>query len=308
MIEARNLTKLYGNFVAIEDVSFSISEGEIVGFLGPNGAGKTTTMRILAGYFPPTRGEAYIHGYNVVENPLKAKSFIGYLPENPPLHHELTVKEYLDFAARLRGIPGWRVKARIEAVAEITGITDVLNTLIAHLSKGYRQRVGIAQALIHNPPILILDEPTIGLDPNQIQEIRDLIKSLREGHTIILSTHILPEVEAICNRVIIIDRGKIVADDTVENLAIQMQRGRRFKFKLKGTESDLKAVLKKHDIENYEVKKENGFLSGLIVVSKEEVLPGLIRELSTNFELYEFSKEEMKLEEIFQKLTLGEEA
>ena len=219
MIKVEGLTKHYGDFAAVQDVSFEAKEGEILGFLGPNGAGKTTTMRVLTGYMPATSGTASIAGFDIHEKPEEVRRRIGYLPEHPPLYEELTVRVYLDFVATIKGVPR---KARKDAVAEILprcGLADVADRRIAHLSKGYKQRVGLAQALVHNPPVLILDEPTIGLDPAQIVEIRNLIRGLAKGHTVILSTHILPEVTQVCDHIVIIQRGKIVADDTFANLA-----------------------------------------------------------------------------------------
>ena len=218
MIEVQHLTKQYGPFTAVNDVSFRVEKGEILGFLGPNGAGKTTTMRILTGYMPPTDGQAIVAGYDVLEQPLEAKRRTGYLPETPPLYPDMTVQEYLTFCARIRGIPRSERQSRINAVMERTRVADMASRHCSKLSKGYRQRVGLAQALLHNPDVLILDEPTAGLDPKQIIETRRLIKELAGDHTIILSTHILPEVSQTCQRVVIINRGRVVAVDSVENL------------------------------------------------------------------------------------------
>jgi len=212
MIQAENLTKYYGDYPAIEDVSFTVNRGSIVGFLGPNGAGKTTTMRILTGYMPPTSGTATVAGYNVFTDSLEVRRHIGYMPETVPLYTDMSVRSYLNFMARLRGMRNPR--QRIEEVVEAVNIGDEADTLIGHLSKGYRQRVGLAQALIHEPEILTLDEPTIGLDPRQVVEVRELIKGLAGDHTIILSTHILPEASQTCDRILIINEGTIVAEDT----------------------------------------------------------------------------------------------
>ena len=219
MIEVQHLTKRYGRITAVDDVSFKVERGEILGFLGPNGAGKTTTMRILTGYMPATDGRAVVAGFDVFEQPLDAKRRTGYLPETPPLYPEMTVREYLDFVARIKGIPPAERKQRVEAIMERTRVADMATRHCAKLSKGYRQRVGLAQALIHNPEVLILDEPTAGLDPKQISETRNLIRNLAGDHTVVLSTHILPEVEQTCQRVVIINRGRVVAVDTPENLA-----------------------------------------------------------------------------------------
>lgn len=218
MIQVEGLTKRYARHVAVDDISFSVDKGDIVGFLGPNGAGKTTTMRVLTCFMPPTSGKANVAGYDVFEKPMEVKKRIGYLPETPPVYPEMEVGDYLGFVGRLKGLSGVDLKQRVGEVTERCAIADVRNKLIGKLSKGYRQRVGLAQAIIHNPEVLILDEPTSGLDPKQIIETRELIKSLSGEHTIILSTHILPEVEAVCKKVIIINKGKVVATDSVENL------------------------------------------------------------------------------------------
>jgi ABC-2 type transport system ATP-binding protein len=218
MIEVKALTKRYRERVAINALSFSIGEGEIVGFLGPNGAGKSTTMKILTGFLPATSGVAQVAGFDVFEQPLEAKRRIGYLPETPPLYPELTVRGYLKFVSELKDVPRGQVKAEIERVAKVTGVTPELDRLTGTLSKGYRQRVGIAQALLGDPALLILDEPTEGLDPRQRREVLELVTSLRGKHTVVLSTHILAEVKAVCERVLIIHRGKIVANDTLAAL------------------------------------------------------------------------------------------
>jgi ABC-2 type transport system ATP-binding protein len=224
MIKVENLTKRYAGHTAIKDLSFEVEKGEIVGFLGPNGAGKTTTMRILASFMPPTAGRASIAGFDVFEQSLQARAHLGYMPENVPLYNDMRVTEYLDYRAALKAVPHRRIAERVGDVKELCGLKDVEKKLIATLSKGYRQRVGLADALLHEPDLLILDEPTIGLDPNQIRQVRDLIKNLGKQHTILLSTHILPEVEMTCSRVIIIHRGKIEASDTPENLLSQIRQ------------------------------------------------------------------------------------
>lgn len=218
MIQVQSLSKKYARHVAVDDISFSVEKGDIVGFLGPNGAGKTTTMRVLTCFLPPTAGKASVGGFDVFEQPFEVKKRMGYLPEAPPLYPEMSVRDYLEFVARLKNVPSGDVKTRTEQVMERCSVADVKSKLISKLSKGYRQRVGLAQAIIHNPDVLILDEPTSGLDPKQITETRELIKSLSGEHTIILSTHILPEVEAVCRKVIIINRGRLVATDSVEHL------------------------------------------------------------------------------------------
>ncbi len=221
MIKVEGLVKRYGDFTAIEDISFDIEQGEIVGFLGPNGAGKTTTMRIITGFLPATEGSVTVSGSDIFDNPMDVKRRIGYLPEQPPVYMDMTVKGYLKFVAKIKGVARAERADAIERASLRCGLKDVQGTIIGKLSKGFKQRVGLAQALIHDPDVLILDEPTIGLDPKQIIEIRTLIKSLAGDHTIILSTHILPEVTMICQRVLILAQGRIVADDTMENLTTQ---------------------------------------------------------------------------------------
>ncbi len=218
MIQVTGLSKKYANSVAVDNITFSVDKGDIVGFLGPNGAGKTTTMRVITGFLPPTKGKVSVGGFDVFEQPFEVKKRIGYLPETPPLYPEMNVIDYLTFVARLKGIPNAEIAERVQQAMKKCSVLDVSNKLISKLSKGYRQRVGLAQAIVHNPDVLILDEPTSGLDPKQIYETRDLIKGLAGEHTIILSTHILPEVEAICKKVIIISKGKLVKIDSVENL------------------------------------------------------------------------------------------
>ena len=223
MIEVQHLTKRYGPVTAVDDVSFKAERGEILGFLGPNGAGKTTTMRVLTGYMPATDGKAIVAGYDVLEQPVEAKRRTGYLPETPPLYPDMTVSDYLAFCARIKGVPRSERATRLRSVMERTQIADVAKRHCAKLSKGYRQRVGLAQALLHNPEVLILDEPTAGLDPKQIIETRRLIKGLGGDHTIILSTHILPEVSQTCNRIVIINKGRVVAVDTPDNLTARLR-------------------------------------------------------------------------------------
>src|SRR6516164_9571496 len=223
MIKVQGLTKRYARNVAVDHISFEVQKGQIVGFLGPNGAGKTTTMRMLTCFMPPTEGSAEVAGFDVSENPMEVKKRIGYLPESPPVYPEMEVIEYLDFVGRIKGVDKSGLAGRIDEVMEKCAVTDVRNREIGKLSKGYRQRVGLAQAILHNPDVLILDEPTAGLDPKQINETRDLIKSLAGDHTIILSTHILPEVEQTCQQVIIINKGQLVATDSVDNLQHRAQ-------------------------------------------------------------------------------------
>jgi ABC-2 type transport system ATP-binding protein len=218
MIEVNNLSKSYGDYKAVSDVTFSATKGQIVGFLGPNGAGKTTTIRMLATYLPPSSGKATIAGFDVVSQADEVRKRIGYLPENPPLYPEMTVREYLKFIAEIKGVPRAEMRDRIDSVMERCFVADVRNKLCQHLSRGYRQRVGLAQAIIHEPSVIILDEPTSGLDPKQIIEIRQLIRSLGESHTVLLSTHILPEVSMVCNKVVIINRGRVVIESMLSQL------------------------------------------------------------------------------------------
>jgi gliding motility-associated transport system ATP-binding protein len=243
VIEVQHITKRYGTVTAVDDVSFRVERGEILGFLGPNGAGKTTTMRILTGYMPPTDGRAMVAGYDVFTQPLEAKRRTGYLPETPPLYPDMTVREYLDFVARIKGIPPNERKDRVATSMQRTFVADMAERHCAKLSKGYRQRVGIAQALIHNPDVLILDEPTAGLDPKQIIETRSLIRSLAGDHTIVLSTHILPEVAQTCQRVVIINKGRVVAVDTPDNLTARLKGSATMYVQLDAAGADAGAVL-----------------------------------------------------------------
>ena len=243
MIQINNLVKNYGTKFAVDDISFRVSKGEIVGFLGPNGAGKSTTMNILTGYLSSTSGEAKVGGIDILENPDEAKKLIGFLPEQPPLYVDMTVNEYLNFVYEIKGCKLNRQK-HLEEVRQVTKIDDVKNRLIKNLSKGYKQRVGIAQALVGNPPVIIFDEPTVGLDPKQIIEIRNLIRNLGRTHTVILSTHILSEVQSVCDRIIIINEGKIIADEKTESITQVVEENRRFNVKVCGPQREVMAALK----------------------------------------------------------------
>src|SRR5580692_9073313 len=247
MITVKELTKRYARNTAVDHISFEIQKGQIVGFLGPNGAGKTTTMRMLTCFLPPTAGSAIVAGFDVLEEPMEVKKRIGYLPETPPLYPEMMTGEYLSFVGSLKGLRGAELKQRIDYVSERCAVADVRKKQLGKLSKGYRQRVGLAQAIIHNPDVLILDEPTSGLDPKQINETRDLIKSLAGDHTIILSTHILPEVSQTCEQVIIINKGKVVATDSVSNLQGRARSGESVLLEIGGRNGNLdpKAVQRK---------------------------------------------------------------
>ncbi|MGI6458172.1 MAG: ABC transporter ATP-binding protein [bacterium] len=304
MIVAENLKKTYGRVTAIEDVSFEVGEGEILGFLGPNGAGKTTTMRILTGYTPPSDGHAVIGGHDVKTSPLEVRRIIGYLPENTPLYQDMDVTSYLGFVAQIKNVPsGERRKQIREALAE-TGTLDVANRTIGKLSKGYRQRVGLAQALIGNPKILILDEPTVGLDPNQIREIRELIKNMAGKRTVILSTHILPEVSMICERVVIINHGRIVAAESLSNLTHRLSTTQQIRLVLKAPSSQVHDALKElQGIQKVEVEKlpNDGLCQVSIVTDpQQELRPDLVnRIVGKGWHLYEIRSMEPTLEDIF---------
>jgi len=245
VIEVQHLTKSYGRITAVNDVSFRVERGQILGFLGPNGAGKTTTMRILTGYIPATEGKAVVAGFDVFDQPIEAKRRTGYLPETPPLYPDMTVAEYLDFVAKIKGVPAAGRRDRIRQVMVRTRIADMGDRLCSRLSKGYRQRVGLAQAIIHNPDVLILDEPTAGLDPKQIIETRELIKELAGDHTIILSTHILPEVSQTCERVVIINKGRVVAEDTPQNLTARLRGSETLYLQVDANGADASSALKR---------------------------------------------------------------
>ena len=244
MIEVDSLTKRYGRATAVDGISFKVEKGEILGFLGPNGAGKTTTMRILTCYLPPTEGKARVAGHDVFAEPMEVKKRVGYLPETPPLYPDMEVVEYLDFCARIKGVASADRKARVAEAIEKCRVGDVRDKLIAKLSKGYRQRVGLAQAILHNPDVLILDEPTAGLDPKQIIETRELIRALGGSHTVVLSTHILPEVSMTCGRVVIINKGRVVAEDTPDNLTRRLQGAGTIRLEVRGAEAAVLEAVK----------------------------------------------------------------
>ena len=312
-IEVKHLTKFYGSARGINDVSFSVKQGEIMGFLGPNGSGKTTTMRILTCFFPQTSGAASICGYDTLKNPLEVRQRLGYLPETVPLYLDMPVFSYLKFFAEVKGVARTKRKNKVDEVIQRCGITDVAHRIIGKLSKGYRQRVGIAQALLHDPEVLILDEPTIGLDPRQIIEIRNLIKSLGDKQTVILSTHILPEVSMTCDRVIIIHEGKLVAVDTPENLIKRLQEVPTILVKAEGPAREIADAIAR--ITGVLGVKEARGSSGYDVPSfqvetrKEEfVLNDLARTIYEHgWQLKEIRPLDMTLEEIFIKLVTREE-
>lgn len=317
MIKVEGLTKRYARTLAVDNISFEVEKGQIVGFLGPNGAGKTTTMRVLTCFLPPSSGTAQVAGFDVLEAPLEVKKRIGYLPETPPVYPEMEVVEYLDFVGSLKGLAGADRKRRVSEVMDRCAVADVRNKLIGKLSKGYRQRVGLAQAIIHNPDVLVLDEPTAGLDPKQILETRDTIKRLAGDHTIILSTHILPEVEATCERVVIISKGKLVATDTVSNLTNRLRGSEMVLVEVDGRDGAVPAGAIQQKLEQ--------------VVGVSRVVPRDSREGRSRFEveslqgqtiraelaraivesgwnLYELHAVGLSLEEIFLQLTGSDKA
>jgi ABC-2 type transport system ATP-binding protein len=308
MIKVEGLTKRYARNIAVDNISFEVEKGQIVGFLGPNGAGKTTTMRVLTCFMPPTSGLATVAGFDVQQNPMEVKRRIGYLPETPPLYPDMEVVEYLDFVGRIKGIPSANLAKRIDEVAEKCAVKDVRKKLIGKLSKGYRQRVGLAQAILHNPDVLILDEPTSGLDPHQIIETRDLIKGLAGDHTIILSTHILPEVEQICEKVIIIAKGKVVATDSVENLTSRLRGSESVAVEVIAPEgAAVQARLEQVAGVSRVIPKESKDGRLLFTVESLEgrhIRPGVARSvIEAGWNLNELHGMALSLEEIFLELT-----
>ena len=311
MIEVQHLTKRYGRVTAVDDVSFRVESGEILGFLGPNGAGKTTTMRILTGYMPATTGKAIVAGFDVFDQPIEAKRRIGYLPETPPLYPDMTVREYLQFVAKVKGVPGNQRRTRIDEVMRRTRIDDMASRLCSKLSKGYKQRVGLAQALVHNPDVLVLDEPTAGLDPKQIIETRDLIRGLAGDHTIILSTHILPEVSQTCQRVVIINKGRVVAVDTPENLTHQLAGAATLYVMVDGDEDASPALLAVPGVEQVSVADRHGSAVGYEIESTphRDVRRDVARAVvDRGWGLLELRPMRLSLEEIFLQLTTEESA
>jgi len=315
VIEVQHLSKRYGPVTAVDDISFRVERGEILGFLGPNGAGKTTTMRILTGYMPATAGKAVVAGFDVFDQPIEAKKRTGYLPETPPLYPDMTIVEYLTFVAKIKGVPTADRTRRVRAVMERTRIGDMATRQCGKLSKGYKQRVGLAQALIHNPDVLILDEPTAGLDPKQIIETRELIKQLAGDHTVVLSTHILPEVSQTCQRVVIINKGRVVAVDTPDNLTARLRGSETMYVQVDLTGTDAAAVSgalgriagvtrvvesdRRDRLAGFEVESESG----------HDVRRDLAKSVVTNgWGLIELRPMRMSLEEIFLSLTTDEAA
>lgn len=308
MIEVRNLVKKYGNHVAVNHLNFTVEKGKIYGFLGPNGAGKSTTMNMITGYIASTEGEVLIDGHNILEEPEVAKKKIGYLPEIPPLYQDMTVQEYLNFAAELKMLPKEKRKANIEEVMSTTKTIEVKNRLIKNLSKGYKQRVGLAQALLGYPEIIILDEPTVGLDPKQIIEIRDLIKSLGQKHTVILSSHILSEVSAVCDHVLIIDKGKLVASDTPENLGKLMSGANSLELTVKGQESEIRKALDMveniEDVIYHDSLIKNACDFTIKLAGNQDMRENIFFALAeVKCPILKMQSSNMSLEEVFLKLT-----
>jgi ABC-2 type transport system ATP-binding protein len=313
LIEVDHLSKSFGKARAVDDISFSVGRGEILGFLGPNGAGKTTTMRILTGYLPATSGSARIGGYDVFDQSMEVRRRIGYLPEVPPLYPDMTVHAYLEFVARIKNVPSSEVTRRVKKAMELANVADKRNELIKRLSRGYKQRVGLAQALVHSPDVVILDEPTVGLDPKQIIEVRKLIKGLAGEHTIILSTHILPEVSMTCERVVIINKGKIVAVDTPENLTLQLKGAERVHLEIGGDAEAVREALEQVEgVTRVEAAPIEG--SGRLSVDVESERGTDVRSslaacvVGRGFELYELKSVSLSLEDIFLQLTTEEQA
>jgi ABC-2 type transport system ATP-binding protein len=317
MISVKELTKRYARTVAVDQISFEVAKGQIVGFLGPNGAGKTTTMRMLTCFLPPSAGSANVAGFDVLEQPLEVKKRIGYLPETPPIYPEMETTEYLKFVGKLKGLPGAELEKRVEYVCDRCAISDVRKKLLGKLSKGYRQRVGLAQAIIHNPDVLILDEPTAGLDPKQINETRELIKGLAGDHTIILSTHILPEVEQTCEQVIIINKGKLVATDSVRNLQARARGAESMLVEIAGRDGSLEVPVAQFKLEQVSgvsrvVCKQKADSRAVFEVESEKgrlVRGDLARAVvQSGWDLNELRPAAMTLEEIFLELTESETA
>lgn len=311
MIEIQNLTKSYGQIKAVDDISFTVEKGEVLGFLGPNGAGKSTTMNIITGFIPSTEGTVKVNGFDIMENPAEVKRRIGYLPELPPLYMDMTVSEYLGFASDLKNVSKKQKKSQMDDVMELVKLTDVRGRLIKNLSKGYKQRVGLAQALMGSPEVLILDEPTVGLDPKQIIEIRKLIKALGKQHTIILSSHILPEVSAVCERVVIINKGKIAAIDTPENLSKGMGTVSKLSATIAGPKSSIIGFIQGiYGIKYVEphVEKDQDVVEYIIESDKEVDVrrPLFFAMAKAGYPILELKSLDLTLEDIFLQITTQE--
>ncbi len=309
MIKVQNLTKRYAGITAVDDLSFEVGKGEIVGFLGPNGAGKSTTMRILSSFMPATSGTASVAGFDVFENSLEARSHLGYMPENVALYTELRVREYLRYRGGIKGVGGRKLKERLGEVLDLCSLNDVENRIIGSLSKGYRQRVGLADALIHDPDLLILDEPTIGLDPNQIRHVRQLIKDLGRRHTILLSTHILPEVEMTCNRVIIIHKGKIQASDTPQNLLAQLRTAGGIRIEAQtGADNGVEMLSKVSGVKDVSVETDGGWSTfNLRVEANSDLREEVFRlAVERKWAVRELARRRATLEDVFVEITHNE--
>lgn len=307
MIRIKSLTKYYGKRLAVDDIDFEVEKGEIVGFLGPNGAGKTTTMRIISGYLMPTRGDVWIADYNMASHSLEGRRLIGYLPEIVPLYTDMTTRAYLDFTARLRGLDKKTSRHRVDEVVELCALDEYVDVLLNKLSRGFKQRVGLAQAIIHDPQVLILDEPTIGIDPIQVAQTRQLIKELGTDRTILLSTHILPEVSMVCERVIIIHEGKIVAKDRIENLSTVLKGGKRLRLKVQGPAIEISDSLGQISAIREVTYEAPYHIVGFS--SDQEPQAEINQKLVQNgWTLLSMESLEMSLEDIFLQLTVEEEA
>ncbi|MFA6742701.1 MAG: ATP-binding cassette domain-containing protein [Candidatus Neomarinimicrobiota bacterium] len=312
VIEVHNLVKHYGSVKAVDDISLTVDKGEILGFLGPNAAGKTTTMRIITGYMPASAGTVKVAGFDVFEQGLEVKKRIGYLPENPPLYPDMRVRDYLKFTARIKGVHPKTINAEVDRVAARLSVIEVMDNHISKLSKGYKQRVGFAQALLNNPPVLILDEPTNGLDPRQIIEVREIIKSLGSDHTVILSTHILPEVSMTCNRVAIINEGKLVKIDTPDNLTMQLQGSESIILQIEGPVTEIESALSQHNSVTAVAVQPNS-KDNIATYKVEAAIGSDIRKelaalvVNRGWGLLELKSEILSLEDIFLRLTTKEE-
>ncbi|AFY89464.1 ABC transporter ATP-binding protein [Chroococcidiopsis thermalis] len=311
MIEVEHLSKTYGSTSGIQDVTFSVEAGEILGFLGPNGAGKTTTMRILAGYLPASSGTVRIAGYDVHEQSLAVRQRIGYLPETPPLYLDMTVEGFLYFVARLKGVAAGDRHRRVKAAIERCNLQEKRRVLIRKLSKGFRQRVGIAQAIVHDPPVIILDEPTVGLDPRQIIDVRNLIKSLADSHTIVLSTHILPEVSMTCNRVAIINRGQIIATGTPDSLEANLAGGAGYEIETEGDSAAAQQLIKMlpsvRSVESISTTETNRYVLRVVSQPTTEPGPDIVAVLvGMGLKIYEMRRTRASLEDVFLELTMEE--
>ena len=311
MIEIQNLTKRYGQITVVDNLNFTVNKGEILGFLGPNGAGKTTTMNIITGYLPSTEGTVKVDGFDIMESPTEVKKRIGYLPEHPPIYMDMTVKEYLDFVSDLKLVERRQKKGQMNDIMELIKITHVRDRLIKNLSKGYKQRVGLAQALIGSPDVLVLDEPTVGLDPKQIIEIRKLIKALGKEHTIILSSHILPEVSAVCERVVIINNGKIVAVDTPDNLSKGFGTVSKLSVTIAGPKSSIEGYVKDiYGVKYIEanIEKEKDVINYIVESDKNIDIrrPLFFAMAKAGYPILELKSMNMTLEDIFLSVTAEE--